>query len=273
MSEIIMNRVIPLLRVTTLLVILLLVQACATSPMGRRQLTLLPEAQMEQMGLQAFDSLKKETPISQNPAKNQFVECVANAVTSIVGGKWEVVVFEDKTPNAFALPGGKIGVHTGILTVTHNQSQLASVIGHEIGHVIAHHGNERASQNMAMQTGMKVASAAVPASQMGQLAVAALGMGAKFGVLLPFSRTHESEADLIGLEFMSAAGFDPREAPKLWENMAAASKGAASPEFMSTPPSHTTRIQDLKAYESKVMPKYHKALREGKRPDCDRYLK
>ncbi len=108
---------------------------------------------------------------------------------------------------------------------------------------------------------------------MGQLAVAALGMGAKFGVLLPFSRTHESEADLIGLEFMSAAGFDPREAPKLWQNMATASKGAAAPEFMSTHPSHATRIQDLKAYLSKVMPKYQKALREGKRPNCDRYLK
>ena len=268
-----MNIIIPLLRVTTLLVILLLIQACATSPMGRRQLTLLPEAQMEQMGLQAFDSLKKETPISQDRAKNQFVECVANTVTQVVGGKWEVVVFKDETPNAFALPGGKIGVHTGILTVTKNQSQLASVIGHEIGHVLAHHGNERASHNLAMQTTMKVAQVAAPASQMGQLAVAALGMGAKFGVLLPFSRTHESEADLMGLELMSVAGFDPREAPKLWQNMAAASKGAASPEFMSTHPSHATRIQDLKAYESKVMPKYQKALSEGKRPNCDRFLK
>ncbi len=267
-----MNTIIPLLRITTMLVIALL-QACASSPMGRKQLILLPEGQMQQMGLQAFDSLKKQTPISKDTTKNKFVECIANAVTQVVGGEWEVVVFEDETPNAFALPGGKIGVHTGILKVTDNQSQLASVIGHEIGHVLAQHGNERASQNLAMQTGMQVASAAVPASQMGQMAVAALGMGAKFGVLLPFSRTHESEADLMGLELMSKAGFDPREASKLWVNMAAASKGAAAPEFMSTHPSHTTRIQDLIAYESKVMPIYQQAVSEGKRPDCDRYLK
>jgi predicted Zn-dependent protease len=268
-----MKTIIPLLRITILLVIVLLVQACATSPMGRRQLTLLPEGQMEQMGLQAFDSLKKETPLSRNRAKNQFVECVAKGITNVVGGEWEVVVFADDTPNAFALPGGKIGVHTGILKVTHNQSQLASVIGHEVGHVLAHHGNERASHNLAMQTGMQVAQAAIPASQLGQVAVAALGMGAKFGVLLPFSRTHESEADLMGLELMSIAGFDPREAPKLWQNMAAASQGAAAPEFLSTHPSHSTRIEDLKAYESKVMPKYQQALRDGKRPDCDRYLR
>ncbi|MCH9696935.1 MAG: M48 family metallopeptidase [Gammaproteobacteria bacterium] len=266
-----MNRIIALLHISILLVVLLLVQACATSPMGRNQLKLLPEDQMQQMGLQAFDSLKKETPLSRDRTKNQFVECVANAVTAIVGGQWEVVVFEDNTPNAFALPGGKIGVHTGILPVTRNQSQLASVIGHEIGHVIAHHGNERASQNLAMQTGMQVASVAVPGSQLGQVAVAALGIGAKFGVLLPFSRTHESEADLIGLEYMSAAGFDPREAPKLWQNMAAASKGAESPEFMSTHPSHATRIQDLTAYLDEVMPKYQQALSQGKRPDCDRF--
>ncbi|HFD12909.1 MAG TPA: M48 family peptidase [Crenotrichaceae bacterium] len=268
-----MNTIANILRLSTLLLIVLLIQACATSPMGRRQLKLLPEGQMQQMGLQAFDSLKKETPISRDRTKNRFVECVAHAVTNIVGGEWEVVVFKDDTPNAFALPGGKIGVHTGILKVTANQSQLAAVIGHEIGHVIAHHGNERASQNLAMQTGMQVASAAIPGSQLGQLAVAALGMGAKYGVLLPFSRTHESEADLIGLEYMAAAGFDPREAPKLWENMAAASNGASPPEFLSTHPSNATRIKGLKAYLSTVMPKYQQAVREGKRPDCDRFLR
>lgn len=268
-----MNSIFPFLRISSLLTTFLLVQACATSPMGRSQLKLLPEDQMQQMGLQAFDSLKKETPISQDRTKNQFVECIANAVTAVVGGQWEVVVFKDDTANAFALPGGKIGVHTGILKVSDNQSQLASVIGHEIGHVMAHHGNERASQNLAMQTGMQVASVAVPASQLGQVAVSALGMGAKYGVLLPFSRTHESEADLIGLELMSKAGFDPREAAKLWQNMATASKGAASPEFMSTHPSHETRIQDLRAYQDKVMPIYQQALNEGKRPNCDRFLK
>jgi len=268
-----MRVTISLRNIAALVIVMLLFQACATSPLGRRQLKLLPEGQMEQMGLQAFDSLKKETPLSRDPVKNQFVKCVANAVTKVVGGDWEVVVFEDKTPNAFALPGGKIGVHTGILSVAKNQDQLAAVIGHEIGHVLAHHGNERASQNLAVQTGMQVASAAIPATQLGQLAVAALGMGAKFGVLLPFSRTHESEADLIGLELMSAAGFDPREAPKLWQNMTTASQGASAPEFLSTHPSHATRIQDLKAYLGKVMPKYEKALAEGKRPDCDRYLK
>ncbi|MCH9697421.1 MAG: M48 family metallopeptidase [Gammaproteobacteria bacterium] len=265
-----MNRLTRLFTVSTIVSALILLQACATSPTGRKQLKLLPEGQMNQMGLQAFDSLKKETPLSKDRTKNQFVECVSNAVTKVVGGQWEVVVFEDKTPNAFALPGGKIGVHTGILPFTINQSQLAAVIGHEIGHVLAHHGNERASQNLAMQTGMQVASAAVPGSQMGQLAVAALGMGAKFGILLPYSRTHESEADLMGLEYMSDAGFDPREAPKLWQNMGAASKGAAPPEFMSTHPSNTTRIRDLNAYLDKVMPRYDKARQNGIRPDCDR---
>jgi predicted Zn-dependent protease len=180
---------------------------------------------------------------------------------------WEVVVFEEESANAFALPGGKIGVHTGLLDVATNQHQLATVLGHEVAHVLAEHGNERVSTQLATQGGLELIQAiSGPASPTKNAALAALGLGAQVGVLLPFSRAQESEADTIGLELMARAGFDPRQGPVLWENMSR--QGGQPPEFLSTHPSGDTRIRSLEAQVPEVMPVYERARSAGRRPSC-----
>ena len=243
--------------------------ACATSPLGRSQLVLFPEAEMATMGVAAYDKLKKEMPISQDAAKQRYVRCVADAITAQLtaaesAGPWEVTLFEEDSANAFALPGRKIGVHTGLLEVASNQDQLATVLGHEVAHVLARHSNERVSQQYAAQTGLQLAGAITSGSP--EL-MGLLGVGAQVGVLLPFSRAQESEADKLGLDLMARAGFDPRQSVPLWQNMARAS-GAAQPEFLSTHPSHGTRIQDLQARIPQVMPVYESARAAGRRPEC-----
>lgn len=244
--------------------------ACATSPMGRRQLLLMPAGQMDQMGLTAYSQLKQQTPLSTNQKQITYVRCISNALTSTLdGGNWEINLFEDPTANAFALPGGFMGVHTGLLKVARNQDQLAAVIGHEIGHVLAQHSNERVSIESATNTGMQLLQAlAGETSPEKQMVFAALGVGAQFGVAMPFSRTHEAEADLIGLELMAKAGFDPHQAVALWQNMGAGG-GKQPPEFMSTHPSNETRINGLNSQISKVLPYYQQALAAGRVPRCD----
>ncbi len=246
--------------------------ACATSPTGRTQLTLMPDSQMNTMGLQAFQDLKDKTPKEQDPKLNAYVSCVANQVTAELGaegGAWEVVLFKDPAVNAFALPGGHIGVYTGLLTAAKTQDQLAAVLGHEVAHVLARHGNERVSTQLATQQ----VSALIGAWAGGQdgskrsMVMGLLGVGAQVGVLLPFSRIQESEADRIGLAMMARAGFDPRQSVNLWENMAQAG-GSAPPEFLSTHPSHKTRIADLRANMAEVMPLYETARSSGKQPHC-----
>ncbi len=257
------------IRIMFIMMLLAGLTACATSPTGRSQLIFMPDDQIDAMGLQAFDNLKSEKQISRQTGNNQFVRCVADAITAEVGGNWEVVVFEDETLNAFALPGNKIGVHTGLLNLVDNQDQLASVIGHEVGHVLAKHSNERMSQKLGTQMGMSLVSAvAAPQTAMGQTAVSLLGVGAQYGVIMPFSRLHESEADTIGIELMSKAGFDPRESVTLWYKMAQASQGAQPPEFLSTHPSHATRIEDLQALMPKSLDIMQQAHAVGKRPRC-----
>ena len=243
--------------------------ACATSPTGRSQFLYMPDNQMNQMGLQAFEQLKTEKPLSQNKKHIQFVNCIAEAITYESGGKWEVLVFADDSLNAFALPSNKIGVHTGLINLVDNQAQLAAVIGHEVGHVLAKHSNERLSQKTAVSQSVAVISAiSQPTSALGQLGITALGLGAEYGIILPFSRTHESEADIMGLEFMAKAGFDPRQSVNLWQKMATASEGQQPAEFMSTHPSHSTRIRDLTNYLPKVMPFYQQAQSIHKKPQC-----
>lgn len=239
--------------------------ACATSPTGRNQLIFMPDNEVNQMGLRAFDDLKQKKPISKNPAYNQTVQCIANALTQTMGGNWEVVVFEDETFNAFALPGSKIGVHTGLLKLVDNQDQLAAVIGHEIGHVIAKHSNERLSQETAMKTGLSVVTSV---GGLGPVTSGLLGVGAQYGVLLPFSRDHESEADVVGLGLMAKAGFDPTQSITLWQKMSQASQGGQPPEFMSTHPSNATRIQELQKHMPTMIQVQQKALASGKQPHC-----
>jgi predicted Zn-dependent protease len=251
------------------LVTFLLTSGCATSPTGRNQLIFMPDAQINQMGLQAFDTLKSDKKISYNAQYNQSTTCIANALTQVVGGSWEVVVFEDSSPNAFALPGNKIGVHTGMLQLVDAQEQLAAVIGHEIGHVLAKHSNERASQEMAMSQGLNILQAmTMPTSALGQLGFGLLGVGAEYGVLKPYGRTQESEADTIGVDIMAKAGFDPRYSISLWQKMAQATQGKQPVEFMSTHPSHATRIQDLEQHMPKAMDLYKQAQAMGKQPHC-----
>ena len=186
----------------------------------------------------------------------------------MAGTRWEVTVFEEESPNAFALPGGKIGVHTGLFTVAENQDQLATVMGHEVAHVLAQHGNERVSTAYATQSGLALVSAmGDPNSATQRQLMGALGVGAQVGVLLPFSRTQESEADQIGLELMARAGFDPRESTALWRNMAAAG-GGAPPEFLSTHPAHGTRIQALEAWTPGALRLMEQAHAAGRRPSC-----
>ena len=174
----------------------------------------MPDAQMTQMGLQAFDQLKKEKPSSSDGEFNRAAQCIVTERTHGLGQNWEVVVFDDNTLNAFALPGAKIGVHTGMIELVDNQDQLAAVLGHEVGHVMARHSNERASQETLVQQGMGM----IQQTEFGQnpLIMGGLGLGAKYGVLMPYSRTHESEADMIGVDLMAKAGFNPEDSVKLW---------------------------------------------------------
>ncbi|MDF2179477.1 M48 family metallopeptidase [Aliiglaciecola sp. CAU 1673] len=236
----------------TAVCIALMVSSCAKSPLGRSQLKLYPSNQMDAMGIQAFDSMKSEQKVSQTKVTNSFVSCVADYITrqvpkSVFAGEWEVVVFEDDQVNAFALPGGKIGVYTGLLKVTENQHQLAAVMGHEVGHVIAEHGNERMSNSTLIGVGMEVTNQLLNANQIANnnMIMAAIGLGVQVGVQLPFSRTHETEADIIGLQLMAQAGFDPRQSVNLWQNMDKASGGQRQLEFLSTHPAPATRIEDL----------------------------
>jgi predicted Zn-dependent protease len=250
--------------------------ACVTSPTGRSQLILVSEDQMQELGAASFEQLKGEGKVSTSSSANAYVRCVSNAITGALGseatGSWEVVVFEDETANAFALPGRKIGVHTGLLQVAKNQDQLATVIGHEVAHVTARHSAERVSQGQAAQllsSGVAAAGVVDPARVAGKGALAALGLGMQYGVLMPYGRTQESEADMIGLDYMARAGFDPAQSVELWKNMSAAGGGQPT-EFLSTHPSHSTRIADLTRRLPEAQKLQQQARASGRKPACRR---
>lgn len=258
---------------TSLILVVTALSSCATSPEGRTQFKLIPDDQMDLMGAQSFEQIKQQTPLSKDQNINQYVLCIANKIIPQVTQnpdpkQWEVQVFDDPQANAFALPGNKIGVYTGLLEYARNQDQLAAVMGHEIAHVIAKHGNERVSSQMATQAGLEIASVMLGGTQDANNAMilAGLGLGVQFGITLPFSRSHESEADLIGLDLMAKAGFNPEESVPLWENMSKA--GASPPEFMSTHPSGNTRIKQLKERIPKANIAYQQAVNNGQRATC-----
>lgn len=253
--------------------LLVIVAACATSPLGRKQLLLMAPAQMEQLGVTAFNDIKRQGKVSTDAKTIAYVRCVAGAVTAVLPPEdqrsWEVEVFEDDSANAFALPGGKIGVNTGLLKVAVDQNQLATVIGHEVGHVLAKHGNERMSQEMAAQTGAQILGAVLGDTEDKPMVMAAIGIGVHYGMKLPYSRVHEAEADVIGLELMAKAGFNPQASVQLWRNMSQQSKDAP-PEFMSTHPSNSTRIDGLSANMERAMALYQQAKQQGRNPACQR---
>ena len=260
-----------MLKKIVVIFIALLVTSCVTSPLGRKQLVLMPADQVDAMGVEAFNTIKQETPLETNSQVNRYVTCVANAIIQVSNSpikNWEIAVFQDESANAFALPGGKIGVNTGLLKVAEDQNQLGTVIGHEVAHVLANHSNERVSQEYAVQQGLELVQAVTNVqTQMGQTVMGLLGVGAQFGILLPYSRVHESEADILGLDLMATAGFDPRASITLWQNMERAG-GSEPPEFLSTHPSHSTRINDLQNAMNNALSLYQQAQSSGRRPNC-----
>ncbi|GJM06097.1 MAG: Zn-dependent protease [marine bacterium B5-7] len=262
---------------SAIIFLLVLLTACATSPSGDKQFILISDQQMNQMGVTTFQQMKTSQKISTNAKQIDYVQCVSYAIINALPGQWgdnqwEVVVFDDDSANAFALPGGKIGVHTGLLNVAETPSQLATVIGHEIAHVLWRHGAQRVSVQMVAQTGLQVADVVsqqkIEGSAGRQMLMTGLGLGAQVGVMLPFSRDHEKEADRFGLHFMAAAGFDPKESIQLWQNMDKASGGKRPPEFLSTHPEPKNRIAKLNKFMGKALELEKQAKQKGLNPQC-----
>ena len=245
--------------------IILTLTSCTTSSTGRKQFIMTSATDETQMGLQAFNQMKKEVPISNNPQHKSLVERVgariaAQAKDRMPDAKWEFVVFESKEANAFCLPGGKIGIYTGILPITQNEAGLAAVIGHEVAHAANRHGGERMSQAQAVQTATALGGQVV-SEQYSAITMVALGGLGKVGIELPFSRAHESEADHVGLLYMAKAGYDPEEAVRFWERFSAANKGQSQGfELLRTHPVDAKRIADLKGW----MPEAKAAMPKGK---------
>jgi predicted Zn-dependent protease len=249
---------------------------CETNPYtGRKQLLMTSVGQEMQMGAQAYNQVKSDPKMrpSQDPREVEPVKRVAARIVEAAKRskyaemaqqfQWEVTVIkDDKTANAFALPGGKMAVYTGIFPMAKTEAGLAAVMGHEVVHALARHGAERMSQGQVANIGLQVVGAAVGMSSknpvLGQATMAALGAGAQVGVLLPFSRKHESEADYVGILLAADAGYDPRESVALWERMAQVSGGGGQAEFLSTHPSHDTRIDQLKEWMPEAMAIYQK---------------
>jgi predicted Zn-dependent protease len=252
------------------------VAACSTSPTGRSQIIWKSDAELEAQSARAFNQMRASMPLSTDRAKIDFVACVAEAVVSQLEPpyndfEWELAVFESESVNAFAMPGGKIGVFTGILDVTENQHQLATVIGHEIAHVTARHSNERASRSSVTDVGINVAAIILGGGHRGATYTAqqALSAGAAVGISLPHTRGQESEADIIGLRYMAKAGFDPRESVPLWQRMNESSEKAPA-EFLSTHPANETRIENLVSEWKETLPLYNQAVAEGRVPACSK---
>ena len=250
--------------VALLLLVLAAPMGCETVPYtGRRQIQLVSPSEEAQMGVQSFKEIVGKASLSTEPQVNAMVQRVGSRIAAVTDLKdqWEFrVIQDDKQANAFALPGGKVAVYTGILPITRDEAGLAAVLGHEIGHVLARHGGERLSQQMGVQTVTQVLAGMAssnPATV--QLVSAALGAGASVGVLLPWGRAQESEADHLGLILMAKAGYDPRAALELWKRMAEASKGQRPPEFLSTHPSEATRIQQIEGWLPEALTYYRPA--------------
>jgi predicted Zn-dependent protease len=256
--------------------VLLVACATTTSPTGRKQVIGgVSQQQLDQLGAQAFAETKAKQTLSQDSKQNAYVQCVVNALVAQLPSqyrnvRWETALFVEKEPNAFALPGGKVGVNSGIFSVARNQDQLAAVLGHEIGHVIARHHEERLTRQLGTSSLLQVAGALAGAAY-GDTAASAVsqfgGIGAQGLILLPNSRTQESEADIVGQRLMADAGFDPAQAVNLWQNMAAAS-GDRSPQWLSTHPDPSNRIRELQRDLPALIPVYQQAKQAGRTPRC-----
>ena len=255
--------------ISLIIVILFLSLSCTTVPItGRQQFSILPDYAMLSMSLQQYNEFLKTNKISSNQEQTQMVKKVGRKIQMAVEQyftdknmsyalkdyKWEFNLIESEEKNAWAMPGGKVVVYEGILPITKDEAGLAVVMGHEIAHAIAKHGNERMSQGLIAQMGGMALSKALAEKpeKTRQLWMTVFGVGAQYGVMLPFSRLQESEADHLGLVFMAIAGYDPNEAVEVWKRMAEMKEGQAPPEFLSTHPSDETRIRKIKETIPKV---------------------
>ncbi|MGI9272551.1 MAG: M48 family metallopeptidase [Woeseiaceae bacterium] len=262
-------------KITSGMAIAVLAAGCASTIGPSAEPTWISDAEMEAESAKQFAEMKANMPLITDRETIDYIACVANAVVGALDPEhrdlaWEMAIFEVDSVNAFAMPGGKIGVMEGILKAAQNQHQLAAVIGHEIAHVTAEHSNERASRGKLSGVGIQVAAVLLGGGHRGATYTAyeALNQGAAFGIMLPFSRNQESEADVIGLKYMARAGFDPRQAVPLWQNMEAVAGGNKPAEFMSTHPSSDKRIDDLISEWGEALPLYNEALEAGRDPNC-----
>lgn len=241
------------------IIVLLVLAACTTTPVtGRRQLSLVGEGQMTQLGISTFEQMKKETPVSKDPKLNDLVQRVGRRIAAAAGNdlpdaKWEFVVFDSPQANAFCLPGGKVGIYTGILPITKDEAGLATVMGHEVAHASARHGAERMSHALAAETGGRLMGVALSTAD--PKVQALMGMAypaiAQVGVILPYGRKQESEADHIGLIYMARAGFNPEAAVQFWQRFSAfnqQSGKASGPAFLRTHPVDEVRIRQLQGW-------------------------
>ncbi|UCD82303.1 MAG: M48 family metallopeptidase [Desulfobacterales bacterium] len=252
------------------------IQGCAEVPITHRKgLHLVPETELLSMSLQQYDEVLKKSKLSTDTRQVEMVRRTGNRIAKaaeaflsetgqqdkIKNYKWEFNLIEDdKTVNAWVMPGGKAVVYTGILPYTQNEAGLAVVLGHEVAHALADHGNERMSEALLANMGGMALSVALSTrpQQTQQLFMTVYGVGANLGFLLPYSRLHESEADRIGLTLMARAGYDPREAIPFWQRMGKQEGKASPPEFLSTHPAPETRIADIKKYIPEALPYYDK---------------
>ena len=269
-----MNRIVSK-RLILLPLLMAALASCARVPItGRLQPNLLDSAEMSQMSATAYGEFLKENKLSADATKTALVKNVGLKIQKAAeayfaskdqsdyldGYDWQFNLVESEEVNAWCMPGGRVVVYTGILPIAKTETGLAVVMGHEIAHAIARHGNERMSQGMVVELGASALEKAMveqPAATK-DLFMSAFGAGAKLGFLLPYSRLHESEADRIGLIFMAMAGYDPREAAKFWQRMAELKDGAGPPEFLSTHPSGATRTADLERLAAEEAMQYYK---------------
>ena len=233
----------------------LALSGCETNAdLGRQQLLLVSDSDLQTQALQAWSENLKTAKISRDPTLNRRIQTVGVRIVKAARMEpapgetpWEYVLFDNDEPNAFVIPGRKVGINSGLFKIVKNDDQLAAVIGHETGHVIAHHAAERASQQIATSVALQTATGVTKGGVRDAISNYG-GLGAQLGILLPYSRRHESEADRIGVDLMAKAGYHAPQAVEVWKNMIAYRGGQANPEFLSTHPSDESRIKALRAY-------------------------
>ena len=254
-----------------------LVVGCTTTDSGRAAITLYDEEYLEYIHKMQFEYDRENLPLVTDRNEIDFVACIANAIVDAMDPEyqeifWELAILENPAVNASAAPGGKIRVYAGMIDLAENQHELASVMGHELAHVTSKHVNERMSRQKMAEYGIDVASIVIGGGYYNQTNAAkmALSQASQLGLTLPHNRTQESEADEIGLKYMAAAGFDPRESITLWKRMSAMSEaaGVTTPDFMRTHPTDEKRIDDQISLLAEVLPIYNQAKAEGRNPNC-----